>query len=244
MSVADNPENPETPPHGQACPGSVFVTTHWSVVVEARDKDSPDSAAALEKLCQSYWYPLYAHVRRLGHAPPDAEDLTQEFFARLLQKGYLEAAESGGTRLNYLALILMLLGFILGWKFEGTAAVLIAAGWVLWHSSNGSLAWSMFYIALLVAVLYAFCWWATQGRRTLVMATVAGVLVALLVCGITFLPLHTCQTGRRLLFVLPTDIHDPCISQSVGQCKEGGCCLNLSPGPALRPMFIKRPAFG
>ncbi|MEK7676684.1 MAG: ECF-type sigma factor [Verrucomicrobiota bacterium] len=92
MSVADNSENSETTPKGQARPVSVFVTTHWSVVVEALDKDSPDSAAALEKLCHAYWYPLYAHVRRLGHAPPDAEDLTQEFFARLLQTGYLEAA--------------------------------------------------------------------------------------------------------------------------------------------------------
>jgi len=70
-----------------------FVTTHWSVVLSARDKSSPQSAAALEKLCRAYWYPLYAHVRWLGNGPHDAEDLTQEFFARLLQKNYLEAAE-------------------------------------------------------------------------------------------------------------------------------------------------------
>ena len=70
-----------------------FVTTHWSVVLSARDKSSPQSAAALEKLCRAYWYPLYAHVRWLGNSPHDAEDLTQEFFARLLEKNYLEAAE-------------------------------------------------------------------------------------------------------------------------------------------------------
>jgi RNA polymerase sigma factor (sigma-70 family) len=70
-----------------------FVTTHWSVVLSARDKASPQSAVALEKLCRAYWYPLYAHVRWLGHSPHDAEDLTQEFFARLLEKNYLEAAE-------------------------------------------------------------------------------------------------------------------------------------------------------
>lgn len=72
---------------------AAFVTTHWSIVLSARDLSSPQSAAALEKLCRAYWYPLYAHVRWLGNSPHDAEDLTQEFFARLLQKNYLEAAE-------------------------------------------------------------------------------------------------------------------------------------------------------
>jgi RNA polymerase sigma-70 factor (ECF subfamily) len=71
---------------------SVFVTTHWSVVLSARRKDSPQSAAALETLCRTYWYPLYAYVRRQGHSPHDAQDLTQGFFARLLQKDYLKAA--------------------------------------------------------------------------------------------------------------------------------------------------------
>lgn len=70
----------------------MFVTTHWSVVLSARRKDSPQSAAALETLCRTYWYPLYAYVRRQGQPPPDAQDLTQEFFARLLQKDYLKAA--------------------------------------------------------------------------------------------------------------------------------------------------------
>ena len=69
-----------------------FVTTHWSVVLSAREKDSPRSGAALETLCRAYWYPLYAFVRRQGHSSHDAQDLTQEFFARLLQKDYLQAA--------------------------------------------------------------------------------------------------------------------------------------------------------
>jgi RNA polymerase sigma factor (sigma-70 family) len=74
-------------------PGSpVFATTHWSVVVSAQDKGSPASAQALETLCRLYWYPLYAFVRRSGQNPPDAEDLTQAFFARLLEKDYLKAA--------------------------------------------------------------------------------------------------------------------------------------------------------
>ena len=106
------------------------------------------------------------------------------------------ALQSGGPLLNYLALGLTVLGFILGWKFEGAAAVLIAAGWVLWHSSNGTLAWSMFHLALLVAALYAFCWWATRGRRTLVLISAAGILVALLVCGILFLPTNIYLYGQ------------------------------------------------
>jgi DNA-directed RNA polymerase specialized sigma24 family protein len=69
-----------------------FLTTHWSVVLSARDKDSPRSAAALEALCRTYWYPLYAYLRRQGRAPYDAQDLTQGFFARLLQKDYLQVA--------------------------------------------------------------------------------------------------------------------------------------------------------
>ncbi|HVV72799.1 MAG TPA: sigma-70 family RNA polymerase sigma factor, partial [Verrucomicrobiae bacterium] len=72
---------------------ATFVTTHWSVVSAARDKDSPQADQALEILCRSYWYPLYVFVRRQGHGPEDAEDLVQEFFARLLQKHYLDAVE-------------------------------------------------------------------------------------------------------------------------------------------------------
>ena len=71
---------------------AVFVTTHWSVVLSAREKVSTQSDAALERLCRTYWYPLYAWVRRQGHSPHDAQDLTQEFFARMLQKDYLQAA--------------------------------------------------------------------------------------------------------------------------------------------------------
>jgi RNA polymerase sigma-70 factor (ECF subfamily) len=72
---------------------SAFVTTHWSVVVTAGRSDTTRAQDALSKLCQTYWHPLYAYVRRLGNSPPDAQDLTQEFFARLLQKNYLAAAD-------------------------------------------------------------------------------------------------------------------------------------------------------
>src|SRR6266545_4592199 len=66
-----------------------FSATHWSIVLAAGRADSPESATALAKLCQVYWYPLYAYVRRRGHTPEDAQDLTQEFFARLLVAGSL-----------------------------------------------------------------------------------------------------------------------------------------------------------
>lgn len=70
-----------------------FATTHWSVVLAAGNDDSPRAAEALEKLCHAYWYPLYAYVRRLGHSREDAEDLTQEFFARLLARHFLAAVQ-------------------------------------------------------------------------------------------------------------------------------------------------------
>jgi len=69
--------------------GGWFTTTHWSIVLTARDPDCPQAANALEKLCRSYWYPLYAFVRRQGHDESSAKDLTQGFFARLLEKNYL-----------------------------------------------------------------------------------------------------------------------------------------------------------
>jgi RNA polymerase sigma factor (sigma-70 family) len=66
-----------------------FVTTRWSVVLAARNSDTKQCAQALEVLCQSYWFPLYAFVRRQGHSPDQAADLTQGFFAQLLEKDWL-----------------------------------------------------------------------------------------------------------------------------------------------------------
>ncbi len=72
-----------------------FVTTHWSVVLAAGHTASDGADVALEKLCRAYWWPLYAFVRRRGYAAHDAQDLTQEFFARLLAKDYLRAVDCG-----------------------------------------------------------------------------------------------------------------------------------------------------
>lgn len=68
----------------------LFVTTHWSVVWRARDKDSPESAVARERLCLTYWSPLYHYIRRNGYSPHDAQDLTQEFLSRFLHREWLE----------------------------------------------------------------------------------------------------------------------------------------------------------
>ncbi len=69
-----------------------FRSTRWSVVVAACAKPGPDADRALATLCESYWYPLYAYARRQGHDAETAQDLTQGFFARLLEKRDLGAA--------------------------------------------------------------------------------------------------------------------------------------------------------
>src|SRR5258708_33484830 len=78
---------------GPAGSPPLFATTHWTVVLSAGHDSSPAAGVALEQLCRSYWFPLYAYVRRKGHSPEDAQDLTQEFFARLLEKKLLSRAD-------------------------------------------------------------------------------------------------------------------------------------------------------
>src|SRR5712671_6391339 len=70
-----------------------FATTHWSVVLAAGERELPQAAEALEKLCHTYWYPLYVYVRRQGNSPEDAQDLTQVFFSRVLEKNYFAKAD-------------------------------------------------------------------------------------------------------------------------------------------------------
>ena len=82
---------PET--DNSLAPARTFATTHWSVVLAAGDRDSPQADEALAQLCRIYWYPLYAFVRRRGHEAQEAQDLTQEFFARLLEKDFLRAVD-------------------------------------------------------------------------------------------------------------------------------------------------------
>lgn len=74
-------------------PSSVFLTTHWSVVKAAGSSETTRGQVALEELCTAYWHPLYHYVRRRGFAPEESQDLTQEFFARLLQRRLLAKAD-------------------------------------------------------------------------------------------------------------------------------------------------------
>jgi RNA polymerase sigma-70 factor (ECF subfamily) len=76
----------EQPGHGQ------FATTRWSMVLAAGQRSSPDSERALQTLCESYWYPLYAYAQRRVRQVSDAQDLTQAFFTALLEKNYVRPA--------------------------------------------------------------------------------------------------------------------------------------------------------
>jgi RNA polymerase sigma-70 factor (ECF subfamily) len=84
---------------GNAHPGAIFTTTHWSVVLEAQG-ESPAAQAALEKLCRTYWRPIFSFVRRQGTRPEDAEDLTQGFFALLLERKDLNTVRKEKGRLR------------------------------------------------------------------------------------------------------------------------------------------------
>src|SRR5271166_3801912 len=95
----------ENPTPKTAAYGGVFATTHWTVVLAAGRGDSRQANMALEELCRTYWYPLYAYVRRHGHSREDAEDLTQGFFARLLEKNYLEGVTSDGGKFRSFLLV-------------------------------------------------------------------------------------------------------------------------------------------
>lgn len=75
-----------------------FRTTRWSLIAAARGSDNSLAQQALSHLCASYWYPLYAYIRRRGHTADEAQDLTQELFARLLARDFLETADPAKGR--------------------------------------------------------------------------------------------------------------------------------------------------
>ena len=86
----DNTPAGATPATGY---GAQFAPTSWTDVLAAQRGGSPEASAALEKLCSTYWYPLYAYLRRKGHDPHKAQDLNQEFFYRLIRENYLGAVD-------------------------------------------------------------------------------------------------------------------------------------------------------
>jgi RNA polymerase sigma-70 factor (ECF subfamily) len=95
MSASDFEVERDKAPAGAA----QFENTHWSIVLSAANKRNPIRALeSLEKLCRVYWHPLYFYARRQGESPHDAQDLTQEFFARLLQNDLLDSVDRGKGR--------------------------------------------------------------------------------------------------------------------------------------------------
>jgi len=95
-----NPTGKNPPPREQ------FPQTRWSVLLAARDDhDEARAAAALDELCRAYWFPLYVYVRRRGFSPHDAEDLTQGYFAALIEKDYLAGADRERGKLRSFLLV-------------------------------------------------------------------------------------------------------------------------------------------
>src|SRR5262245_45016292 len=91
------------------CSGSLpqnetFATTHWSAILAAGERDLPGATEALALLCRQYWYPIYAYIRKRGYNPADAQDLTQDFFARLLEKNLLKAVRQESGRFRWFLL--------------------------------------------------------------------------------------------------------------------------------------------
>lgn len=72
-----------------------FTETRWSIVAAAAENESPDAAAALETLCETYWSPIYVYIRRRGYSAHDAQDLTQDFFARIISDNSFARADRG-----------------------------------------------------------------------------------------------------------------------------------------------------
>ncbi len=99
--------------------GAAFSETQWSVVLGTR-RDAPDRAGALQRLCASYWLPIYSYLRRRGHAPADAEDLTQGFFAYLLESDFLERPDPAKGRFR--GYLVGALRHFLGSHFERAGA--------------------------------------------------------------------------------------------------------------------------
>ena len=98
---------------------SHFATTHWSVVLAAAP-GSPSAEEALAKLCDTYWYPLYAYARKKGHPAHEAEDLTQTFFTRLLEKGMLQDLSPEKGRFRTFMLVCMKRFIVNEWRHART----------------------------------------------------------------------------------------------------------------------------
>ncbi len=120
-------------------PASEFTTTNWSLVLSAADSSSAGGQAALERLCRGYWYPLYAYVRRRCHRPEDAQDLTQEFFARLLGRHYLRHADRERGKFRTFLLTSLQRFLVNEWKKGGAQKRGGGAPAISWDTEAGEM---------------------------------------------------------------------------------------------------------
>jgi RNA polymerase sigma-70 factor (ECF subfamily) len=121
-----------------------FASTQWSMVLAARAQTTAAGAAALGELCRAYWRPLYGYARRRGYSAEDAQDLTQSYFSRLLEKGLLEHAEEGRGRFRSF-LLASLKNFMANeWRREHT---LKRGGGVEWLSLDDTARAETAYLA-------------------------------------------------------------------------------------------------
>jgi len=120
MPYGNDPNPPNREP-------ALFVTTHWSVVLAAGLDESAVAHNALEQLCRTYWYPLYVYTRRRGYDVEEAKDLTQEFFARLIEKNFLGDVVQGRGRFRYF--LLAALKHFLADEWDKATAQKRGGGW-------------------------------------------------------------------------------------------------------------------
>ena len=106
-----------------------FRTTHWTVVLAAAESGSANATAALEALCRSYWFPVYACARRKGCSPEDAEDLTQEFLAELIARGDLAGVSP--ARGKFRSFLLACLNHFMAEEWRARRAL----NWLCWQPS-------------------------------------------------------------------------------------------------------------
>ncbi len=126
--IHSDPEAPETQSIRRSG-AAWFATTHWSVVLRARDEGSAEASEALASLCQSYWPPLYSFIRRQGSSVEDAQDLTQKYFARVLERNYFSAADRKKGKLR--TFLLSTLKHFLANEYDRTQALKRGGGQVI-----------------------------------------------------------------------------------------------------------------
>jgi DNA-directed RNA polymerase specialized sigma24 family protein len=118
----------DDPSSGLQAYSGTFATTHWSVVLAAGQADLPEAREALENLCRTYWYPLYAYIRRRGSGHEDAQDLTQGFLLQLLEHDAFNRVEH--SRGRFRSFLLASLNYYLADQRDHAGAIKRGAGQV------------------------------------------------------------------------------------------------------------------